>query len=99
MKLLDDGSLIKDFMEDSFQVDVPLSTLVEDPGYEDERFKEKPPPSVEEEFPLDSKVFFLGNQNFGMPADIAGYNGNLVNIKLLVNGRDLLVSISAIIVY
>lgn len=38
---------------------------------EDPRFVEKPPPPLSEEFPVESKVFFLGEHAYGIAAQVS----------------------------
>ncbi|RKO92292.1 XRN 5'-3' exonuclease N-terminus-domain-containing protein [Blyttiomyces helicus] len=85
MKLQEDGSLAKDFGPDDQDQDVALQTVIDSLEMDDPRYKEKPPPPVEEEFPLNSHVFFLGYQKYGSEGEVTGYDENNVHIRLLVN--------------
>lgn len=38
---------------------------------EDPRFVERPPPPLSEEFPVESKVFFLGEHAYGIAAQVS----------------------------
>ena len=83
MVIEDDSSLRKDFSSE--EVDVPLQVILEDPRFEDVRYKEKPPPKVEDEFPLASKVFFLGSATYGHCAEVAGHGSNTLDIRIFVS--------------
>ncbi|TPX52871.1 hypothetical protein SeMB42_g01129 [Synchytrium endobioticum] len=82
MALKEDGSLVKEFAENDIMV--PMQTVVDSVATEDPRFLEKPPPPLSEEFPLCSRVFFLGGKSYGCIAEIQGYNENKLVITLLV---------------
>ncbi|CAI6500461.1 AIS_HP2_G0017580.mRNA.1.CDS.1 [Saccharomyces cerevisiae] len=54
----------------------PLQLVVESVVNEDERYKERGPIPIEEEFPLDSKVIFLGDYAYGGETTIDGYSSD-----------------------
>lgn len=75
------GAYVKTF---SKEIEVyPIQLIVEEVINEDERYATRPPIPIEEEFPLQSQVVFLGAFAYGAPATIAGYTDNQkVNIKV-----------------
>lgn len=76
----DAGAVIKDFADIPGQeTDYALQTVVDDVVNPDERFIEKEALPVEEEFPLESRAFFLGDFNYGRPLQIKGHTDGKVN--------------------
>jgi 5'-3' exoribonuclease 1 len=82
LNLQDDSSLRKTFRDETS--DFPMQIAIYDRKYEDVRFMEQRPPPINEEFPLNSKVFFLGGLHYGHLAEIAAYSKDGVTIKILV---------------
>lgn len=75
------GAHVKAFANDSEPQ--PLQLVVEDVVNEDERFTVKPPMPIDQEYPLDLDVIFLGAFAYGAPAKIAGYTGHdKLNVKI-----------------
>ncbi|KAJ3251090.1 hypothetical protein HK103_002892 [Boothiomyces macroporosus] len=72
MQLLNDGSIVKKFTP-KFDYDVPLASLVLG-NYEDPRFKNKPAPKIEEEFPVESQTFFLSPKLYGLLGTVISHN-------------------------
>ncbi|KAM0788250.1 hypothetical protein ACM66B_001401 [Microbotryomycetes sp. NB124-2] len=80
LKRLDDGSQVKDFEEGAG--DFALQTIVTKVENEDVRFMERDALPVEIEYPEGSKVFFLGNAMYGVPAQVTGYNNDQLSIRI-----------------
>ena len=72
MALLNDGSLVKDFGPS--EVEIAVQTIITGGQYEEERYIAKPPPSLEEEFPLDSVVFLLTSKYYGSMGTIVNHD-------------------------
>jgi 5'-3' exoribonuclease 1 len=51
----------------------PLPLVVDEVKNKDSRYTEKPPLPINEEFPIDSKVIFLGEYAYGGQATVTGY--------------------------
>ncbi|KAJ3034412.1 hypothetical protein HK097_004516, partial [Rhizophlyctis rosea] len=84
MRVLEDGALRKEW-EDRVgdEGDFAVQSVVVGDEFEDPRYEEKPSPKVEDEFPLASRVFFLGGQGYGLGGEVVGYGETEgVNIKL-----------------
>lgn len=78
----DDGALLKDFAEP--EVSYPLQLVILDDLNEDERFMEQAARSIDEEFPIGTNGFFLGNFNYGRPLQVIGHvDGTKLDIWLL----------------
>lgn len=74
------GAYVKTYSKD---VEVfPLQLIVKDVTYKDQRFATRPPLPIEEEFPLHSQVIFLGDLGYGAPAQVVGYSGDKLSIKV-----------------
>ena len=59
--------------------------IVADVHSEDPRFMEKEPPPLSEEFPVDSKVFFLGEHAYGVAAQISATTTDTLSVVLAVS--------------
>jgi 5'-3' exoribonuclease 1 len=71
LKKLDDGSTIKEYGEiKGTETDYATQVLVDEVYSQDQRFVEKAAVSVEEEFPLGTKAFFLGEAAYGRPLEV-----------------------------
>lgn len=75
------GAFVKEF-DDSKEIEFALQTVVEEVVEADERFKERPPLPLSEEFPKGSRALFLGRKGYGNPITISGYNGNKLDVEL-----------------
>lgn len=75
------GAYVKTF---SKKVEIyPIQLIVEDVTNYDPRFATRAPLPIDEEFPVDSEVVFLGAFAYGAPAKVAGYaDGSKVNVKI-----------------
>lgn len=67
------GAYVKVFSDD-LEV-YPIQLIVESVENEDERYASRPPKAIEDEYPVDSSVVFLGAFAYGAPATVAGYGG------------------------
>lgn len=84
MKLMSDGSLIKEFSDKS--VDYAAQLCITQVEYQ--RNIEKPAKSVEEEYPINESVFCL-DKNYGCPAEVVGHSKGMICLKLLVGSSQL----------
>ncbi|AJR80395.1 Xrn1p [Saccharomyces cerevisiae YJM428] len=81
-----DGGYIKTFSPTPDYY--PLQLVVESVVNEDERYKERGPIPIEEEFPLNSKVIFLGDYAYGGETTIDGYSSDR-RLKITVEKKFL----------
>lgn len=66
------GAYVKTYSKD---VEVyPLQLIVKEVTNKDQRYLTRPPLPIDQEFPIDSQVVFLGDMAYGSPAKIVGYN-------------------------
>lgn len=76
-----EGGWKKEYAETT--VVYPLQTIIESVQNEDQRYIERPPVPIEEEFPLDSQAIFLGPSAYGNPVKIIGYTDKkLLNVEV-----------------
>jgi hypothetical protein len=79
------GALVKDFdptpEKELYQA---LQTIVNEVHSEDPRFLEKRALSLKEEFPIGSKVFFLGEHGYGVAAQVTELERNCLTVMLAV---------------
>ena len=85
LRRTDEGAMVKDYAEGSANEEVPqaIQTTVAEVHSEDVRYIEKAPLPVEEEFPVGSVAFFLGEFAYGRPLQVLGHQENKVNINIL----------------
>ncbi|KAH9813633.1 XRN 5'-3' exonuclease N-terminus-domain-containing protein [Melampsora americana] len=77
----EDGALIKEYEER--EVEHALQTVVTTVSSEDPRFLERPACPIEEEFPEDCPVFFLGTLQYGSTGSIVGHAGGSLAIRIM----------------
>ncbi|KAG6144492.1 hypothetical protein E4U28_001986 [Claviceps purpurea] len=70
----EEGALIKEYAENpSVRGLYASQTVVDDVVNEDERFIERKALPIEEEFPVGTRAFFLGEYGFGRPLEVTGH--------------------------
>ncbi|KAL8783218.1 MAG: hypothetical protein Q9213_004782 [Squamulea squamosa] len=81
LKKTDEGASIKEYAHiPGIEVDYASQMVVEEVASEDQRFLEKTARPVEEEFPVNSGAFFMGEYNYGRPVHIIGHNAGKVDV-------------------
>lgn len=81
----DEGATVKEYGEiPGMETDYASQIVVDEVVNEDERFIERAALPIDQEFPIGSRAFFLGEYNYSSPLEIAGYTGNRVDIWILV---------------
>lgn len=80
------GAFVKTFASEPEYY--PLQLMVESVVNEDQRFMERAPAPIDEEFPQDSHVIFLGDYAYGGEAIVDGYSSSN-RLKLTVKKRSL----------
>lgn len=85
LRRTEEGAMVKDYAEQSAISEVPyaVQTTVAEVHSEDVRYIEKAPLPVEEEFPVNSVAFFLGEFNYGRPLKVIGHQESKVDIQIL----------------
>jgi hypothetical protein len=85
LRRTDEGAMVKDYAQGSalLEAQYAIQTTVAEVHSEDVRYIEKAPLPVEEEFPVNSVAFFLGEFNYGRPLKVIGHQDNKVDIQLL----------------
>jgi 5'-3' exoribonuclease 1 len=79
------GAVIKEYGENpSLRSTYATQTIVDEVVNEDERFIEKAAIPIDEEYPVNTQAFFLGDYNFGRPLVLTGHQDNKAEIKLSV---------------
>ncbi|RMZ84057.1 hypothetical protein DV737_g1270, partial [Chaetothyriales sp. CBS 132003] len=74
LKKLDDGSTVKEYaVMPGLETIYATQMLVQNVMSEDERFIETAALPIEEEFPVDTRAFFLGDYAFGRPVCVVGH--------------------------
>jgi len=81
----DDGAVVKDFGDiPGFETDYAAQTIVDDVYSKDPRFLEKDALPVEEEFPVDSRAFFLGDYAYGRPLQVIKHENGKMHVWVSV---------------
>lgn len=81
LKKTDDGSTIKEFaVIAGIETDYPSQLVVNDVISADVRFIEKAALPIEEEFPVGTRAFFLGEFSYGRPLEVVGHTSNRADI-------------------
>jgi 5'-3' exoribonuclease 1 len=90
LKRLEDGSFVKDYEDISKEYELALQLAVPQVESEDPRYIERGPPSLTEEFPEGSKVFFLGEHAYGFAARVAATTADSLSFVLAFSPSDKL---------
>ncbi|KAF4555092.1 5'-3' exoribonuclease 1-like protein [Elsinoe fawcettii] len=81
LRKTDEGATIKEYAQVPGQETDYITQMVVDEVFSpDERFLEKAAVPFEEEFPLNTQAFFLGDFNYGRPLVVTGHAGNKAEI-------------------
>jgi 5'-3' exonuclease len=85
LKRTDNGAMVKDYAEGSTSSEVlcAIQAMVDRVHSEDVRYIEKAPVSIEEEFPVNSIAFFLGEFHYGRPLQVIGHAEDKLDITIL----------------
>lgn len=86
----DEGATIKEYgLITGMLEDYPAQIIVDEVVNEDERFIERAALPIEEEFPINSHAFFLGDFNYGRPLGVIGHANNKLDIILAtIKGKE-----------
>lgn len=77
----DEGATIKEYGDiPGMETEYASQTIVDEVVNEDERFIEREALPLEEEFPIGSNGFFLGEFNYGRPLEVIGYTNAKLEI-------------------
>lgn len=85
LKKTDDGATIKEYAHvDGVETDYATQAVVDTVVSEDQRFLEKAALPIQEEFPIGTRAFFLGEFNYGRPLEVFGHQNDKANIWVSV---------------
>jgi 5'-3' exoribonuclease 1 len=85
MRRTDEGAVVKEYDQlPGVDPDYAAQTIVWKVTSEDQRFLEKPPISIQEEFPDGTRAFFLGEFAYGRPLEVVSHRGNNADIWISV---------------
>ena len=77
LRKTDEGATIKQYSTvEGLETDYATQTIVDSVISEDQRFLERAALPFDEEFPTESRVFFLGEFNYGRPSVVQGHVDN-----------------------
>ena len=86
MRPLDNGAFVKEYEAQDKETEQAAQMTVTAVTSEDPRYVEKVPPPLSEEFPVGTKVFFLGEHAYGTAAQISGATDATLSVILAVSG-------------
>lgn len=82
---MDSGALVKEYEEEDKETEQVAQLTITHVESEDPRFLEKEAPSVKEEFPEGSKIFFLGEHAYGVAARVSETTESTLTVVLAVS--------------
>jgi 5'-3' exonuclease len=85
MKPLDNGAFIKEYETQDKETEQAAQLTITSVASEDPRYLERVPPPLSEEFPIGTKVFFLGEHAYGTAAQISGATDKTLSVILAVS--------------
>lgn len=85
LKRLESGALIKEYEDADKEVEQAIQMAVMNVISEDPRYVEKKAPPLEDEFPVDSKVIFLGEHAYGSAAQVRETGTNSLSVIIAVS--------------
>ncbi|KAL8726035.1 MAG: hypothetical protein Q9166_006980 [cf. Caloplaca sp. 2 TL-2023] len=81
LRKTDEGASIKEYAHiPGLEVDYASQMVVDEVVSEDQRFLEKSALPIEEEFPVNSGAFFMGEYNYGRPVHVLGHSAGKVDV-------------------
>ncbi|KAF9926111.1 5'-3' exoribonuclease 1 [Linnemannia zychae] len=78
------GALVKDFCKPGEEQEFAIQTIIDSVRHPDTRTKEEPPRPLNEDFPLESQVFFLGHGHYGCPAQVIAHSENALALRVAI---------------
>lgn len=84
MKPLDTGALVKEYEAPEKETEQAVQMLITSVSSEDPRYIEKASLPLCDEFPVGTKVFFLGEQAYGTFAQVSGATSAKLSVILSV---------------
>ncbi|KAB2578160.1 5'-3' exoribonuclease 1 [Lasiodiplodia theobromae] len=85
LRKTDEGATVKEYgIIPGQETDFATQTIVDEVVSEDQRFLEKAAVPIEEEFPVGSRAFFLGEFAYGRPLEVLGHAGGKAEAWVLV---------------
>lgn len=81
LKKTDEGATIKEYAHiNGVETDYATQTVVDEVISEDPRFLEQAALPIQDEFPIGTRAFFLGEFNYGRPLEVFGHQHNRANV-------------------
>lgn len=81
LKKTDDGATVKEYAHiPGVESDYASQLVIEEVVSEDLRFIEKSALPIQEEFPVGTRAFFLGEFNYGRPLEVVAHTSNKADI-------------------
>ncbi|KAF5334844.1 hypothetical protein D9758_014281 [Tetrapyrgos nigripes] len=81
---LETGAFIKEYEDVNKEIEQAVQMVVDRVHAEDPRYIEKPPAPLSEEFPIGSKIFFLGEHAYGVAAQVSATTHTALSVILAI---------------
>jgi 5'-3' exoribonuclease 1 len=81
---MDDGSLVKDYAGPEAETEQAVQISLMEVRSEDPRYIEQPAAPLEQEYPVGTNVFFLGEHTYGTPALIKAVADQKASLMIVV---------------
>jgi 5'-3' exonuclease len=85
LKRLESGALVKEYEAPNKEVEQAVQMSVSEIISEDPRYMEREPPPLSDEFPVGSRVFFLGEHAYGVAAQVSATAKDSLSVILAVS--------------
>ena len=82
---METGAFVKDYDNEDNETEHAVQMTVSEVTSEDPRFLERDAPSLSEEFPEGSKIFFLGEHAYGVAAQVSATTESTLSVILAVS--------------
>ncbi|KAF8754092.1 hypothetical protein RHS01_06453 [Rhizoctonia solani] len=88
LKRMDDGSLVKDYAGPEAETEQAVQMSLMEVRSEDPRYIEQPAAPLEQEYPIGTNVFFLGEHTYGTPALIKAVADQKASLMIVYNPEE-----------
>ena len=85
LKHLVDGSFVKDYEGQDKELEHAVQMTLAEVESEDSRYEERKAPPLSEEFPNNSKIYFLGEHAYGIAAQVVTTTETTLSVVLAVS--------------
>ncbi|QRV74976.1 5'-3' exoribonuclease [Ceratobasidium sp. AG-Ba] len=88
LKRKEDGSFVKDYSGPESETEQAVQLSLMSVASEDQRFVERPAAPLNQEYPVGTNVFFLGEHTYGTPALVKDTTDNKASLMIVFNPNE-----------